>query len=80
MPMAISAAARPTTPPPITTTLPAATPGDAAEQQAPAAERLLQDERAGLRGDLSRDLAHRGQQREPAVAVHDGLVGDARGP
>ena len=49
----------------MTMTLPAATPGHAAEQQAAAAERLLEHERAGLRGDLARDLAHRRQQRQP---------------
>ena len=42
--------------------------GHAAEQQPAAAERLLQHERAGLRGDLARDLAHRRQQRQPPVA------------
>ena len=49
----------------------------AAEQQPAAAERLLEHERAGLRGDLARDLAHRRQQRQPPAAVLDRLVGDA---
>ena len=49
----------------------------AAEQDPAAAERLLEHERARLRGDLARDLAHRREQRQPAVAVLDGLVGDA---
>ena len=77
MPIAISAAFWPTTPPPMTITLPAATPGHAAEQQAAAAERLLEHERAGLRRDLARDLAHRRQQRQAPARVLDGLVGDA---
>ena len=52
--------------------------GHAAEQQAAAAERLLEHERAGLRGDLARDLAHRREQRQAAQVILDGLVGDAR--
>ena len=52
-------------------------PGDAAEQDAPAAERLLEEEGAGLGGDLARDLAHRREQRQAALRVLDGLVGDA---
>ena len=67
----------PTTPPPMIITLAAATPGHAAEQDAAPAERLLEHERARLRGDLARDLAHRRQQRQPAARVLDGLVGDA---
>ena len=67
----------PTTPPPITITLPAATPGHAAEQDAAAAERLLEHEGAGLGRDLAGDLAHRRQQRQPPVRVLDRLVGDA---
>ena len=50
---------------------------DAAEQDPAAAERALEHERAGLGRDLAGDLRHRRQQRQPAVAVLDGLVGDA---
>ena len=39
---------------------------NAAEQDAAAAERLLEHERAGLRGDLAGDLAHRREQRQAA--------------
>jgi hypothetical protein len=53
--------------------------GHAAEQHAAAAERALEEERAGLRGDLPGHLAHRGEQREPPVLVDDGLIGDAGG-
>ena len=51
--------------------------GHAAEQDPAPAERLLEHERARLRGDLARHLAHRREQREPAAGVLDGLVGDA---
>ena len=51
--------------------------GHAAEQDAAAAERLLEHERARLGGDLARHLAHRRQQRQPAARVLDRLVGDA---
>ena len=68
----------PTTPPPITITLAGRDARHAAEQEPAAAERLLEHERARLRGDLARDLAHRRQQRQPAARVLDGLVGDAR--
>ena len=52
--------------------------GHAAEQHPAPAERLLEHERAGLGRDLAGDLAHRREQRQPAVRVLDGLVGDAR--
>ena len=67
----------PTTPPPMIITVAAAHAGHAAEQDAAAADRLLEHEGPGLRGDLAGDLAHRRQQRQPAVRVLDGLVGDA---
>ena len=51
--------------------------GDAAEQEAAAAERLLEEVRAGLRGEPAGDLAHRREQRQRAVVGLDGLVGDA---
>ena len=66
MPIAMKAACKPTAPPPITITFAAATPGHAAQQHAPAAERLLEDERARLGRDLAGDLAHRRQQRQAA--------------
>ena len=50
---------------------------DAAEQDAAAAEGLLEHEGSGLRRDLARDLGHRRQQRQAAVAVLDRLIGDA---
>ena len=71
----MNAAFIPTAPPPITITVAAATPGTA-QEDAPAAQRLLEEERPGLGRDLARDLAHRGEQREQAVRVLDGLVGD----
>ena len=67
----------PTAPPPITITFAGGDAGDAAEQDPAAAERLLEHERAGLGGDLAGDLRHRRQQRQPALAVLDRLVGDA---
>ena len=68
MPIAMNAAFMPTTPPPMIITVAAATPGHAAEQDAAPAERLLEHERARLRGDLAGDLAHRREQRQAAVA------------
>ena len=68
MPIAISAAFMPTTPPPMTITFAGGDARHAAEQHAAAAERLLEHERAGLGGDLARDLAHRRQQRQPPAA------------
>ena len=50
--------------PPTITTRPGATPGDTAEQQAPAALRLLQEVRTGLRGQPACDLRHRREQRQ----------------
>ena len=79
MPIAMKAAFMPTTPPPITITFAAAHAGHAAEQDAAAAQRLLEHERARLGRDLARDLAHRGEQRQPPVRVLDRLVGDAGG-
>src|SRR5262245_725605 len=52
---------------------------DSAEQDATAAKRLLEEERSGLRSDLARDLAHGCEQRQPALGVLDGLVGNAGG-
>ena len=49
---------------------------NAAEQEPAAAERLLEEVRAGLRREPSCDLAHRGEQREPPVVGLDGLVRD----
>jgi hypothetical protein len=53
--------------------------GNAAHEHAAAPERLLEHEGAGLRGDLARHLAHRGQQRQPPARVGDRLVGHAGG-
>ena len=50
--------------------------GDAAEQQAAAAERLLEEVRAGLRREPAGDLAHRREQRQRARVGLDRLVGD----
>ena len=69
----------PTTPAPRTTTLAGRHAGDAADEHAAAAERLLQVRRADLRGHAAGDLGHRGEQRERAVGQLDGLVGDADG-
>ena len=49
----------------------------AAEQEPAAAERLLEEVRAGLRREPARDLAHRREQRQPPVVRLDGLVRDA---
>ena len=68
MPIAMKAAFMPTAPPPMTITFAGRDPGHAAEQDAAAAERLLEHERAGLGRDLAGDLAHRRQQRQPARA------------
>ena len=68
MPIAMKAAFMPTTPPPMTITFAGRHAGHAAEQDPAAAERLLEHERARLRGDLARDLAHRRQQRQPPRA------------
>ena len=76
-PTAISMAFSPTTPPPMTTTSPEWTPGHAAQQDAGAALRALERMGAGLDRHASGHLRHRGQQREPAALVGDGLVGDA---
>ena len=51
---------------------------DAAEQDAAAAGVLVQRVRAGLRGQLARHLAHRGQQRQATTRVGDRLVRDRR--
>ncbi len=51
--------------------------GHAAEQDATAAQRLLQHEGTGLGRDLAGDLGHRRQQRQATVAVLDRLIGDA---
>ncbi len=50
--------------------------GDAAEQDAAAAIRLLQRCGRGLDRQAAGDLAHRGEQRQMAVVVGDRLVGD----
>ena len=78
MPIAMKAAFIPTTPPPITSTVAAATPGTPPSRMPAPAERLLQHEGAGLRGDLAGHLAHRRQQRQPPLVVLDRLIGDAR--
>ena len=52
----------------------------AAEQQAAAAERLLEEVRAGLGGEPAGDLAHRREQRQRPVARLDRLVRDRRDP
>ena len=50
---------------------------DAAEQETAAADRLLEEVRARLGGEPSRDLAHRREERQlPVVRLHR-LVGDA---
>ena len=46
------------------------------EENAAAAERLLEEVRRGLRREPSRDLAHRGEQRQAAVLGLDRLVRD----
>ena len=51
--------------------------GDAAEQNAAAAVGTLQILRADLHGHASGDFAHGGEQRQRAVALDDGFVGDA---
>ena len=52
----------------------------AAEQDPPAAERLLEHERACLRRDLARHLRHRCEQRQPPARVLDRLVRHADRP
>ena len=52
----------------------------AAEQQAPAAQRLLEEVGAGLRREPPRDLAHRSKQRQRAVGSLDGFVRDGGDP
>ena len=49
----------------------------AAQQQAGAAVGFLQHERAGLSRHAPGDFAHGRQQRQPAGAILDGLIGDA---
>ena len=51
-----------------------------AEQQAAAAERLLEEVRARLRREPAGDLAHRREQRQPAVVGLDRLVRDGGDP
>jgi hypothetical protein len=46
------------------------------EENAAAAEGLLEEVRRRLRSEPSGDLAHRSEQRQPAVVGLDGLVGD----
>ncbi len=50
------------------------------EKDTPPAERLLEEVRRCLRSEPARDLAHRGEQRQPAVVGLDGLVGDGGDP
>ena len=50
--------------------------GNAAEQDAAAAIRLLQRRRRGLDRQAAGDLAHRREQRQAAVRVGHGLIGD----
>ena len=64
-------------PPPSTTTLAGRDAGDAAEQHPAAALWTLERVRAHLRGEPAGDLAHRCEQRQPAVVGLDRLVGDA---
>ena len=64
-------------PPPRTTTSPGRDAGNAAEEDAAAAERLLEEVRPDLDREAARDLAHRREQRQAAVVGLDGLVGDA---
>ena len=52
--------------------------GNAAEQDAAPALRLLERPRPHLRGEPPGDLAHRREQRQPAVVGLDRLVGDSR--
>ncbi len=63
-------------PPPSTTHAPGRDAGHAAEQEPAAAERLLEEVRAGLRREPSGDLAHRREQRQAAVVGLDRLVRD----
>ena len=49
---------------------------DATEQEPAAAERLLEEVRAGLRGEAACDLAHRREQGQLSLLGLDGLVGD----
>ena len=50
----------------------------ASEQESASAERLLEEIRAGLRGEASGDLAHRCEQRQRPGIRLDGLVCDSR--
>ena len=54
--------------------------GHSAEQEAAAAERLLEEVGAGLRSEPAGDLAHRCEQRQRSVARLDGLVRDRGDP
>ena len=61
----------------MTITLAAATPGTPPSSTPRPPLAAVEHERAGLRREPPRDLAHRRQQRQPALAVLDRLVGDA---
>ena len=76
MPQAMRAAFEPTTPPPMMATRAPGTPGTPESRMpAPPASRL-QAAGADLHRHAARDLAHRREQRQAAMRVGDGLVGD----
>ncbi len=52
--------------------------GNAAQQEAPAAHRLLEKVRTCLSGESTGDLTHRREQGQSAIGRLDGLVGDRR--
>ena len=66
-------------PPPITTTLPGATPATPPRRR-PRPPSAARGSAPRLRREPARDLAHRGEQRQPAVVGLDRLVGDGRDP
>ena len=68
----------PTTPPPSTTTLAGRTPGTPPISTPLSAGRAPQCNRRGLDGQAAGNLAHRRKQRQTAIRIGDGLVGDGR--
>ena len=53
--------------------------GDAAHEHAASAGRAAQRNRGSLDGQTAGNLAHRRKQRQPAVRIGHGLIGDGRG-
>ena len=75
-PAAIRAAWVPTTPPPITTTRAGTTPGTPPSRRPrPPALRFSAEPAASIES-LSRDLAHRREQRQAAFRIGHGFIGD----